>query len=162
MITAVNGNKITDAGQLQVQVGETQPGSTLNLSMLRDGKEMSLPVTLENMDRAKAGGENNSAEPGKPRWGIGLQDLTPDLRQEMQAPSDVHGAVITDVQPGSSADHAQLQRGEIILEVNRHKVESAAEVRDALKNVPAGQDALLLVYSNGGNTYRVLHASQSN
>jgi len=162
VITNVDGNKITGAGQLQVQVGEKQPGSTLNLSILRDGKAMSLPVTLENMDHAKASAENASTEQGKPRWGIGLQDLTPDLRQEIQAPSDVHGAIITDVQPGSSADNAQLQRGEVILEVNRHRVENAAEVRDALKNVPAGQDALLLVYSSGGNTYRVLRATQNN
>ena len=56
------------------------------------------------------------------RWGIGLGDLTPELREQMQAPRDVHGAVIEQVQPGSSADNAGLQRGDIILEVNRHKV----------------------------------------
>ena len=157
VITAEDGNKVTDAGQLQVVVGEKQPGATVNLSVLRDGKEVNVPVTLENMNHSTAGGENNSAEQGKPRWGLGLQDLSPDLRQQMQTPSTVHGAVITDVQPGSSADNAGLQQGDIILEVNRHKVDSAADVREALKSIPQGQDALLLVFSNGGNSFRVLH-----
>jgi serine protease Do len=91
-----------------------------------------------------------------------LQDLTPDLRQEMQAPADIHGAVITEVQPGSAADNASLQRGDIILEVNRHKVDSAAAVQEALKSVSPGQDVLLLVYSNGGNSFRVLHPTEGN
>jgi serine protease Do len=93
-------------------------------------------------------------------WGIGLSNLTPELRDQVQAPRDIHGAVIEQVQPGSSADNAGLQQGEIILEVNRHKVQSASDVKDALANVPKGQDALLLVWSNGGNSFRVLHAPE--
>ena len=63
------------------------------------------------------------------------------------------------MQPGSSADNAGLQQGDIILEVNRHKVQSASEVQQALSSVPQGEDALLLVWSNGGNTFRVLHST---
>lgn len=162
VITDVNGNKVTDAGELQVAVGQSQPGTSLKLTILRDGKQMTVPVTLENMDHASANAESGSASQGKPRWGIGLQDLTPDLRQEMQAPADIHGAVITEVQPGSAADNASLQRGDIILEVNRHKVDSAAAVQEALKSVSPGQDVLLLVYSNGGNSFRVLHPTEGN
>ena len=93
-------------------------------------------------------------------WGIGLSNLTPELRDQLQAPRDVHGAVIEQVQPGSSADNAGLQQGDIILEVNRHKVQSASDVQQALSSVPKGQDALVLVWSNGGNTFRVLHAPE--
>ena len=160
VITGIDGSPVTDAGQLQVAVGQKQPGSSLSLNILRDGKQMNVPVTLENMDHASVKGENSSAEQGKPRWGIGLQDMTPDLRQELQAPEDVHGAVITDVQPGSAADNAGLQRGDIILEVNRHKVDNAAAVKDALGSVPNGQDVMLLVWSNGGNSFRVLHPTE--
>jgi serine protease Do len=93
-------------------------------------------------------------------WGIGLSNLTPELRDQLQLSGNIHGAVIEQVQPGSSADNAGLQRGDIILEVNRHKVQSAADVQQALSNVPKGEDALLLVYSNGGNSFRVLHAPE--
>jgi len=94
------------------------------------------------------------------RWGLGLGNLTPDMRDQLQAPRDVHGAVIEQVQPGSPADNAGLQQGDIILEVNRHKVQTASDVQQALQKVPKGQDALLLVWSNGGNTFRVLHSPE--
>ena len=162
VIAEVDGKKVNDAGELQVTVGERQPDSTISLNVLRDGKQMTVPVTLGNMEHADEKAENGSAEQGKPRWGLGLQDLSPDLRQQLQAPADVHGAVITDVQPGSAADNAGLQRGDIILEVNRHKVDSAAAVKGALSSVPNGQEVMLLVWSNGGNTFRVLHPTQDN
>jgi serine protease Do len=68
--------------------------------------------------------------------------------------------VIEQVQPGSPADNAGLQQGDIILEVNRHKVQSASEVQRALSNVSKGEDALVLVWSNGGNSFRVLHSGE--
>jgi serine protease Do len=89
-----------------------------------------------------------------------VSDLTPEVRQQIQGPNNLHGAVIERVQPGSAADNAGLRSGDVILEVNRHEVKSAEEVQQALSNVPKGQDALLLVWSNGGNTFRVLHAPE--
>jgi serine protease Do len=68
--------------------------------------------------------------------------------------------VVEQVQPGSSADNAGLQRGDVILEVNRHKVQTSADVQQELGKVPKGQDALILVWSNGGNTFRVLHSPE--
>jgi serine protease Do len=78
----------------------------------------------------------------------------------VQAQPSVHGAIVEDVKPGSPADNAGLQRGDVIMEVNRHVVKSAAEVAQVLSNVPNGQDALVLVWSNGGSTFRVLHPAQ--
>jgi serine protease Do len=94
------------------------------------------------------------------RWGLGLGNLSPEMRDELQAPLELRGAVIEQIQPGSPADNAGLQQGDIILEVNRHKVQSASDVQQALSTVAKGQDALLLVWSNGGNTFRVLHSQE--
>jgi serine protease Do len=160
VITEIDGQKVSDAGELQVMVGQKQPGTKIMLKVLRDGKSMSVPVTLEALGSKKAEGSDNSAGEGKMHWGIGLGNLTPDMREQLQAPRDVHGAVIEQVQPGSSADNAGLQQGDIILEVNRHKVQSASDAQQALANVPKGQDALLLVWSNGGNSFRVLHSPE--
>jgi serine protease Do len=158
VITEIDGQKVADAGELQVVVSQKRPGAKITLEVLREGKKMSVPVTLEELgtreERAGARGESQ----GKARWGVGLNDLTPDVREQIQAPQDLHGAVIAQVQPGSAADNAGLQAGDVILEVNRHKVQSAQEASQSLKNLPDGQDALLLVWSNGGNTFRVLHA----
>ena len=65
------------------------------------------------------------------------------------------------MQPGSPADNAGLQRGDVIMEVDRKPVQNAADVKNALGSVPKGQDALLLVWSNGGNSFRVMHASEA-
>jgi serine protease Do len=161
VITELDGKKVSDAGELQVEVGQKRPGATIKLEVMRDGKTVNLPVTLEAMgSRDKEGNEASEADHGKMHWGVGLSDLTPDLRQQLQAPGEVHGAVIEQVQPGSSADNAGLQRGDVIVQVNRHDVQSASDVKQALASMPKGKDALLLVWSNGGNTFRVLHAPE--
>jgi serine protease Do len=161
VITEIDGQKVSDAGELQVLVGQKQPGSKIMLKVFREGKTMTVPVTLEELgSRSAEGKDDSSSGEGKMHWGIGLGNLTPELRDQLQAPKELHGAVIEQVQPGSSADNAGLQQGDIILEVNRHKVQSASDVKDALAKVAKGEDALLLVWSNGGNTFRVLHAPE--
>jgi serine protease Do len=161
VITEIDGQKVNDAGDLQVIVGQKQPGTKVNLTFLRDGKTNTVPVTLEELGSRNAEGSSSSKEgTGKMRWGLALGNLTPDVRDQLQAPRDLHGAVIEQVQPGSPADNAGLQQGDIILEVNRHKVQSASDVQQALSSVPNGQDTLLLVWSNGGNIFRVLHSQE--
>ncbi len=161
VIAELDGQKVTDAGQLQVEVGQKPPGTTIKLQVIRDGKNTTLPVTLEAMgSRDNDGTETAEGDHGKMHWGIGLSDMTPDLREQLQAPKDVHGAVVEQVQPGSSADNAGLQRGDVIVQVNRHDVQSASDVQQALGSVPKGKDALILVWSNGGNTFRVLHSPE--
>ena len=156
VITALNGKPINDAGQLQVEVGQTAPGTTIQLGVVRNGKNETIPVTLEAMGK-KAGEVSASNENGKPRWGLGLADLTPDIRQQIQAPQNVSGAVVGSVQPGSPADNAGIQKGDVIVSVDRKPVSNAEQASQALKSIPAGQDALILVWSQGGNTFRVLH-----
>jgi serine protease Do len=160
VITQVDGQKVSDAGELQVMVAQKQPGTKITLAVLRNGKSMSVPVTLEGLGSNRSESGNEGASQDKMRWGLGLSDLTPDMRDQLQAPHDIHGAVIDRVQPGGAADNAGLQQGDVILEVNRHKVQTAAEAQQALSNVPKGQDALLLVWSDGGNTFRVLHSTE--
>jgi len=161
VITEVDGHKVQDAGELQVVVGQKQPGTKIELTVLRDGKTITIPVTLEELGSHNGEGTSTPGEgTGKMRWGLGLSNLTPELRDQLQAPREINGAVIERVQPGSPADNAGLQQGDIILEVNRHKVQSASDVQQALSNVGKGEDALLLVWSNGGNSFRVLHSGE--
>jgi len=160
VITEVNGKTVSDAGALQVEVGQKQPGTTLHLKALRDGRPVDVPVTLEAMGKGEHDNTSSEASHGKPRWGLGLGDLTPDLRQQLQAGDDLHGAVIQQVIPGSPADNAGLQQGEVITEVNRQPVHSAADVQKALSSIAKDSDVMVLVWSNGGSTFRVLHPSQ--
>ncbi len=159
VIVGLDGQKISDSSQLQIEVGQKQPGSGIKLEILRDGKTVDVPLTLEEMgSRDHDGKEVGDNGHGKPRWGVGLTDVTPEMRDQLQLSSDVHGAVIEQVQPGSPADNAGLQRGDVIVEVDRKPVQNSDDVRKALASVPKGQDALILVWSSGGTTFRVMHA----
>ena len=87
VVTAVDGQEVTDASQLQIAIGAKKPGTKVELSVLRDGKQINVPVTLELMG-SRDGDDNASAEnQGKPRWGVGLQDLNSEARQELQVPA---------------------------------------------------------------------------
>ncbi len=159
VITGVDGQSVTGAGQLQVAVGQKHPGAKIDLQVMRDGKTITLPVTLEAMDNGdREARAASSSEHGRGKWGVGLSDLTPDVRDQLRVPRDVDGAVITQVEPGSSADDAGLSRGDVILEVDRHQTRNSEDVRREFSSVPKGKDALLLVWSRGGNSFRVLHA----
>jgi serine protease Do len=159
VITGLDGSPVSDAGELQMKVGQKQPGDTIHLEVSRDGKTMTLAVTLEPMSggTVQEAADNSN---GRGRWGLGLSDLTPDLREQIQAPNTVEGAVVENVRPGSPADNAQLQQGDVIVSVNRKPVHTASDVAQALSGIPQGQDALVLVWSSGGTTFRVLHPSQ--
>jgi serine protease Do len=160
VITGLDGKKVAGAGELQAEVSSKHPGTKVSLDVLRDGKNINVPVTLEELgSKDKKEELSASADNGKPRWGIGIADLTSDVREQLQTPSNLKGAVIQRVQPGSPAEEAGLQPGEIIQSVNRQQTPSAADVQKALTSVPKGQDVMVLVWGNGGSTFRVLHSS---
>src|SRR6202521_6078578 len=156
VITELDGKPVTDAGQLQMTVGQKRPGETIHLLVVRDSKPTSVAVKLEALGGGR-GTETAGGEHGKGRWGLSLGDLTPDVRNELQGQEQaqgqgqgqgqgpVHGAVVEDVQPGSPPDDAGLQRGDVIMQVNRRTVKCSSEVAEALSGVASGQDALVLV-----------------
>ena len=158
VITQFNGKPVSDAGELQMETSLTPPGDTIHLEVMRDGKSVDVLVTLGSVN---GGHEQEVAQNGngKGRWGLGLADLTPNVRQQAQVPASVHGAVIENVRPGSPADNAGLQQGDVIVSVNRKPTDSASDAAQQLSSIPTGQDALVLVWSDGGSTFRVLHPS---
>src|SRR5215471_191350 len=159
VITQVNGKKVDDAGQLQVVISQQRPGTKVELGIIRDGKSQTVPVTLEGLD-AKRSDAKPGQEHGKARWGLGLMEIEPDVREQLQLPGNVHGVVVTNVQPGSPADNAGISRGDVIAEVNRKSVQSVGDVQRELGGVAAGQDALLLIWSHGGSSFVVLHSTE--
>ncbi len=160
VITTFDGKPVSDAGELQMETSQKQPGDTIHLTVNRDGGTQQIAVTLGSMNGGKESVVAQNGN-GKGRWGLGLADLTPDVRQQIQAPEGVSGAVIQNVRSGSAADDAGLQRGDVIISVNRKPTPTASDVAHQLSSVPAGQDALVLVWSNGGKTFRVLHPTEN-
>ncbi len=161
VVKEVDGKPIEDASELQMAVGLKSPGDKVNLQVMRDGKTSNYTVSLVPLEESNGSERAANGPKDKVRWGIGLADPSQDVRSQLQLPDGVKGAVVTNVQPGSPADNAGLSRGDVILQVNRKDTKTAADVKQALTSIPNGQDALVLVYSNGGNTYRVMHAQDN-
>jgi serine protease Do len=82
------------------------------------------------------------------------------MRQQLNIPSQVKGAAVQSVRPASPAEDAGLQPGDVIQEVNRKPVANAEEFANDVHAVPAGKDILLLIWSHGGASYRVVHPAQ--
>jgi serine protease Do len=162
VLRELNGTKIKNGSQLQVVVSQTAPGSDIKLGILRDGKAETLSVKVGEYkgDKQVAGNDGGPAQQGK--LGVSVADLTQDVRQQLNIPSQVKGAAVQTVRPASPADDAGLRPGDVIQEVNRKPVQSAEQFADDVHAVPAGKDILLLVYSHGGASYRVVHPAQTN
>ena len=72
VITQLDGKEVSDAGELQVVVGQKNPGTTIHLQVMRDGKSVAVPVTLEAMgSRDKADKETADAEQRQTALGSG-------------------------------------------------------------------------------------------
>jgi serine protease Do len=159
VIDSLNGKKIPNGSALQVAVSTMAPGTSIQLGIIRDGNPQTVEVKVGEFHGTQqvASADENGAGPSKSgKLGLAVQDLTQDARQQMQIPSRVNGAVVANVRPGSPADDAGLAPGDVIVEVDRKPVSSAEQfVNDAHAN--PGKDMLLLVWSHGNATYRVLH-----
>ncbi len=161
VITGLNGAKIDDSSALQVQISEMSPGTALTLDVLRNGQPKAIRLTLgtfhakEQLTADKDGPTGaQGTQPGK--LGLSVGDLTADARRQLNAPESVHGALVQGVRPGSPADDAGLQPGDVILQVNRKPTDSASQFVEEVHS-PSGKgnrgDLLLLVWSRGNASY---------
>jgi len=161
VITELNGRTIVNDGALQVAISETAPGTKIALGVIRDGKPLTLNVTVgEFHGNSEVAGNDGGESPegGKTgKLGLAVSDLTADARSEINAPEQLHGVVVQSVRPASPADDAGIQPGDVILEVNRKPAESASQFASEVHQSPEGKDLLLLVWSKGGASFRTLH-----
>jgi serine protease Do len=163
VIDSLNGQKIENGSALQVAVSETSPGTTIELGIIRNGSAQTLSVKVGEFHKdAEVASDGDSASPQKGKLGLAVAELTPDVRQQLHIPQQVNGVAVQSVRPASPADDAGLAPGDVILEVNRKAVTSADQFVNEAHAVPAGKDLLLLVWSQGGASYRVVHTDSSN
>ncbi len=166
VIAELNGRKIADGSALQVAVSQDQPGQTIQLGIIRNGTPMQVSVKVGEYHKPgtqvadNEGGQDGQANTGK--LGLAVDDLNQDARQQLNVPDSVKGAAVANVRPGSPADDAGLQPGDVVLEVNRKPVTSAEQFANVVHATPAGKDILLLVWSKGNDSYRVLHSGEGN
>ena len=154
-----NGKKVTDSRHLRLMVSQTPPATKAPLKIIRDGKEQTLTVKLGELPAeglAKAGGLRRGTGVD-PFDGVTVEDLDARERRQFNIPSYVHGALVTDVDPGSTAAAAGLRAGDVIQEINRQPVNGADEAIRLSERIK-GDRVLLRVWSQGGSRFLVLEA----
>jgi serine protease Do len=160
VIVKLNGASILNGSALQVAVSEMQPGAKIALGVLRNGSQQTLDLTVGsyhgNSQVASNDGQDGAQGGNTGKLGLAVADLTPDMRQQIQAPDGLHGVVVQSVRPASPAEDAGLQPGDVILEVDRKPAASASAFVGEVHASPAGKDLLLLVWSKGNASYRTL------
>ena len=167
IIVGANGQTITDGDQLVQMISAVQPGSSVDLKVLRDGKTVSVPVKIG--DRAAlvadngAGQESQEGESEGPathaRLGVSLQNLTDSDREQMGLKTG--GVVIASVEPGSFAEDIGLQKGDVVVEINRHHVATANDVRNIMQSAKPGEPMAFKLMRNAGGNWTSLFAAGS-
>ncbi len=148
VITSINGNPVNEPNTLRNTVAATAPGTEVALTIMREGREQELRVTLGELesDAPKEGGqEGPGGEEGGERGklGLGVTPLTPELAARLELPADASGLVVMSVDPTGPAADAGLQQGDLIEQANGQPVRSNEELRAAIKQ--AGERPLLLL-----------------
>jgi serine protease Do len=176
VITAIDNQKVVEMDDLIAYLARnTKVDQKVTLTILRDGKEQNLDVTLaarpSAQERAQANNNNNNNNVPAPSGGVHLGiaglDMAPAIAQQMNLPQDQQGVLIEQVEPGSLADKAGLNAGtqtatidgqdimvggDIITGINGEKVSTIQELKSALSQLPANHPITLTVLRDGKET----------
>ena len=160
VIVSLDGQKVANGSALQVAVSGIAPGNTIALGIIRDGSSKTVDLKVGSFHKDSEVASNDDSAPKSGKLGLAVADLDQDARQQLNIPSQVKGVAIQSVRPASPAEDAGLAAGDVILEVNRKPVSSAANFVSDVHANPADKDLLLLVWSKGNASYRVIHPDQ--
>jgi serine protease Do len=149
VIMSVAGKETATAHALTSTVASMEPGSKVDIQILRDGKRTTLPGTIGTMPQEPGAA---TGDMGATDWGIEVANITPELAQCFGWDQTERGVIITAIAPGSEAAEAGLRRGDLIKEVNREKVQN---VNDFKAIVGRSDKSVLLLVKRGERTFFV-------
>lgn len=144
IVVEFNGRPVKSVTQLTSLVSASDPGTTVRLTILRDGKRKTVEVKLgerpKEEELAEAPGEEHV-----PELGLHVENLTRELRQRYRIDASVKGVVVVDLERGSVAAEAGLRPGDVILEVNRHRVTNVDEFHRVMDDLQPGDPVAFYV-----------------
>ena len=164
VVVALNDRPVTDANDLKLQVSVLPPGSQLNLEVFRNGEKKRLVATSGERPDSRSSGRLSESSPRRDDEGalngVAVDDLNAETRRQLNIPSRIKGAVITDVARDSVAAQAGLRRGDVIMEINKQAVNSAEEAVAASAKVD-NKKSLVKLWSRGSTIFVVVDESGS-
>ncbi len=135
IIIAFNGQAVATNGELPPLVGRVRPGNEATVTLIRDGKELTLSVKIEELP-SNLSQRRSAPEPTSNRLKVTVADPEPD--------TDTEGVIVREVEDGPAAQ-AGIQAGDLILRINKEEVTSRAQFEDLIKDLPAGKPVPILV-----------------
>lgn len=150
VIIAFNGEQVDSSSELPVLVGTTAVGTDSKVTVLRNGKEETLNVTLgQHSAQMAANAEpTDDAVAGK-TLGVTVAPLSEATRAQIGVPENVHGVVVTSLKPDSPAAKAGLRQGDVIVKLGNQDVETPEALKSALEDQKT--DPALMLINRGGN-----------
>jgi serine protease Do len=158
VIVKFNGDEVKESRDLPRMVAATPVGKLVEVVVIRDGKETPVNVTLGRLQDDKVAAltpPQNDTTALKKALGLDLSPLTDDLRRRYSIKDGVKGAVITGVDPNSTAADKRLQPGDVIVEIGQQPVSSPSDVAKLLDNLKKdGKKSALLYVANAQGDMR--------
>ncbi len=141
--------EVVENNDLPVMVGKTKVGEDVIITIIRDKKEIKLPVKIAEL-KEKTKVIKNYTSTTVSKLGLSVQNITQGIAKGLNL-KQIEGVVVSSIKKDSISDRAGLQRGDIILEVDSKKTNSIKEFEEATKELKSDKPLLLLV-SRGGHT----------
>jgi len=162
LIVAVDGKAVSSNDQLIQLIASRQPGTVATLQIVRDNRPLNIAVKLAERaprERKATNDDDPAPQPSSqrgPSLGLSVRELDRDFAARFKLPEGMQGVVISRVEPMSPAFDADVERGHVLLEINRHPVRSVEDFRRLTANAKAGDILALYVYKPESDS-RALH-----
>jgi len=142
VVVEFNGKKVEHANEFKNRVAMLNPGTEVKLVVIRDGKRKTIEAKLDSRSKIKEATE--TSEQSLQKLGLEVQNLTDALAERLGYEGE-SGVLISNVESGSQAARKGLQRGMLIIEVDKKPVKNTKEFKKALKEAAESGKVLLLV-----------------
>src|SRR5688572_13347519 len=150
VVTRFNDRPIDKSRTLSRAVASTTPNSGAKVTVWRDGKSHDLKVEVgEAANEAVASAGPGGGAQGQAQLGLQLRPLGENERGMLGLPSDVNGAVVANVEPGSPAAEKGIRPGDVITRVNQKPVSSVGDAVAALNSAREAKETALLLVRRG-------------
>lgn len=150
VIVRFDGQDIRDYTDLTKLVAMSDPGTEVELGIIRDGEQKTVNLTLGELKDSDAGGRKPDSDK---KLGLSVEEITPEIATRQNLDSQ-NGVIITEVERASEAWEAGFRPGDIILQIDKKQINDLEDYNQAVEAMSEGQLALFLV-KRGDNTLYV-------
>ncbi|MBP6507849.1 MAG: DegQ family serine endoprotease [Opitutaceae bacterium] len=159
VITKLDGTAILEPRRLQLAVTRLAPGTEVKVEYVRDGKTALVSFKLGDQPVQNLAADHGNGKDDGVLNGVGVSDVTPQARAQLQLPPDLSGALITQVEPDSASAQAGLQEGDVITSLDRKPVRNADEAVKLSEEIK-GPKVLVRLWRDGSNHYMIVDESK--